>query len=358
MSLRPQRSLNWAFTSFDDLPEKDRPLTPSTSPVVVLELQSLIDRRVAGLERAPLRAWIFQLEQCPTTHRLHLQGHLQLSSAKTMAQVIKVLPFQASLKIKVDSPQDATCVSNSWSYCEKSQTRLAGPWKSLTPPTFKGRSPGLVAAADSIVAGADLGTIALSDPTTYARHARGLQELKHAVDTPRDWETACYILWGVTRSGKTSAVYNFYGASKIFSKSGDAKWFNGYSGQPVALFDEFDWSAFKLPDVLKFMDRFPMLVEIKGLFVQFKPRVVIFSGNTDPHTWFAASEEEPRKAFFKRVTDTGFILHYSRSLDRGDAAGRALAWAAFKPIDEWSRSLSLESVQSGSPRAEGPMGDD
>jgi hypothetical protein len=70
------------------------------------------------------KKWSFQQEKAPTTGRLHFQGRLWLKKKARLGAVIKMFPRLSHLTITSEAAR-----SND-DYVTKSETRVAGPWKS------------------------------------------------------------------------------------------------------------------------------------------------------------------------------------------------------------------------------------
>ena len=70
------------------------------------------------------KKWAFQLEKCPRTDRLHLQGRLSLIKKLRLQELISRCTFKANW-----SPTSAeTHEGQNFSYVMKADSRLEGPW--------------------------------------------------------------------------------------------------------------------------------------------------------------------------------------------------------------------------------------
>jgi len=62
-------------------------------------------------------------------------------------------------------------------------------------------------------------------------------------------------------------------------------WWDGYSGQPVVVIDEFyGWLGYDF--LLRLLDRYSFAVETKGGSVSFTSKLVIFTSNKPPSEWY------------------------------------------------------------------------
>jgi hypothetical protein len=93
------------------------------------------------------------------------------------------------------------------------------------------------------------------------------------------------LLCGVTGAGKTRAVYDQY-PDLYEAPIGDTLWFDGYDGQKVVLFDEFD-GEMPLNALKKVADNFYVRkVPCKGGFKWLNPDKIIFTSNSHPGSWY------------------------------------------------------------------------
>jgi len=134
----------------------------------------------------------------------------------------------------------------------------------------------------------------------FIKFQRGITAYNYVNDTPRNWESEVYVYWGATGTGKTRKVHEENPNVWVHT---DGPWFDGYQGEEAVLFDDFHGGVFKLPYLLKLLDRYPMRVPIKGGFVQWKPKRIYITSNLDPDTWFYNAHEEHKNALKRRFKE-------------------------------------------------------
>lgn len=140
--------------------------------------------------------------------------------------------------------------------------------------------------------------------TNFLRYQRGIVAYRFTKDKPRDFATEVHVYWGVTGSGKTKKVFDENSDVWVHA---EGMWFDGYEGQEHVLFDDFHGGVFKLPYLLKLLDRYPMRVPIKGGFVQWKPKKIFITSNLDPKVWFSNAHPEHVAALERRFTE---VIHF------------------------------------------------
>lgn len=161
-----------------------------------------------------------------------------------------------------------------------------------------GKRSDLHAVCDAMREGRTLRDIAHEHPTQIVKFSRGLIYYRSLLAKPRDVENPPKIFWiyGPTGCGKSRFVYDLAMAiakdsNNIWSTSSDLKWFDGYDGQKVAIFDDFRPKEVSFSFLLRVLDRYPLQVPIKGSYTNWNPEYIFI---TAPH--------EPEKLFEYRAT--------------------------------------------------------
>lgn len=220
----------------------------------------------------------------------HLQGYVSLTRKSRLNQVRELISTRAHYEVMRGSPKQAA------DYCKKD-----GDFTEFgRPPGVKGTRSDLLTVQERIREGATKAEIRDEFFGVYAKYPRAIDAYISDLQGKRNWETENIIFWGKTGKGKTRAVYEFIEADQIYPHPGD-NWFDGYCGQSVVLFDDYNGSEFKLSYLLKLLDRYPMQVPIKGGYVNWIPRHIYFTSNKDPKIWYEGCNEEQRKALFRRI---------------------------------------------------------
>lgn len=134
----------------------------------------------------------------------------------------------------------------------------------------------------------------------YLKYRRSINAYYSLHTKPRNWSCSVIVYWGRTGTGKTRAVVD--NCNELWTYPGSG-WFDGYNGEQCVLFDDFSGAEFKLPYLLKILDRYPMRVPIKGDFVPWVPHEIYITSNLDPLRWFPNAHEEHVNALFRRFTN-------------------------------------------------------
>lgn len=269
---------------------------------------------------------VYQLEICPTTGRLHLQGYLELDRAQRITQVKRNNAFLSTAHLEPRRGTQAQAIE----YCEKEESRASEEWGDMAGPHYHGRpAPGQGARSDlgAICAmamnGSSLQQIASFAPATFVRNHNGISRLVAMQLAPRDRNdpepVECVVLLGAAGCGKTHKMYDLaYEACEPFKTrladgsqatenphvKMDGKWWDGYAGERVVVWDDFYGSASGI-DVgtwLRVVDKYPMQVEVKGGSVQMRGRKFFFTSNKHPREWWPSLNLAQKQGVCRRIT--------------------------------------------------------
>lgn len=134
---------------------------------------------------------------------------------------------------------------------------------------------------------------------TWVRYERSLQRYWCIVQARQPRSKPVVILnWGLPGTGKTRAVWDNHNHNDIWSWPGGA-WFDQYTAQPVALFDDFDEGPIPYRLLLKILDRYRILVPTKGSHVFFQPKTIYITSNVHPSRWYP--RETDVNALLRRI---------------------------------------------------------
>lgn len=241
---------------------------------------------------------VYQREVAPETQKEHWQGYIEFKRSVKM-NVVKQLFNDNALHLE---PRQGTR-DQARAYCMKEDTRKAG-----TTPTEvgewvdknSGKRTDLEAFAKLVMEGKKDYELAEAMPSTFGRHKRMVDTLRLAKKPQMRQPPEVTVIYGDPGTGKTRSVYDSNDLEDIFSMEGEYKWFDGYEGQPVVLFDEF-CCQFKLSFLLQLLDRYPIRVAVKGGFVNWTPTKIYITSNSSPEAWYHQCLPVQRAALLRRI---------------------------------------------------------
>lgn len=276
------KSRNWCFTlNNPTLEEEDVLIT-------------LINK-----ERVKFVFW--QLERGEETNTPHFQGFVCFTHPVAMATAKATLESgRYHLEIMRGTIEDSI------RYCSKPDGRLRGPYQYGEQPRQGARND-LKEVAEAIRGGASMRDLAESHPHQIIRYARGLQCLASYCSTPRSWVMDVAVYWGPTGSGKSRRA-NEELPGAYWKPAGP--WWDGYDGQEDVIIDDFHSgraNEISITDLLRWLDRYPCRVPIKGGFVNFVARRVVITSNLHYGEWFPEAAAVHIAALERRFTRVEFL---------------------------------------------------
>ena len=279
-------SRNWLFTIFENEEETHWPSDPEANFYFQL------------FKPEEMTFMLFQMEKCPSTGKLHLQGYLQMKKKSRMNRVKSFLPRGTHLENMRGTVQEAIA------YCSKEETRIAGPWNYGTRPTTQGQRSDLLQVCEEIKRGATKRKIAEEFPEMVIKYSRGIDNLRYAVSESPRWRTLqVWWVWGKTGTGKTRlAMDSVQKVEDIFIVHSDGTWWDGYDNQDTILFDDF-YGQIKCEKMLRYLDGHPLQLPIKGSFVYARYTKVWITSNVHYSDIYKNVPQDVKDAFERRITE-------------------------------------------------------
>jgi len=227
----------------------------------------------------------------------HLQGYCEFPKKVRFSTVKSLLPRAYIAKAKAKDSK------TSINYCKKD-----GDWIEKGTCIKKGQRTDLETIRSLIVDGAPERDIADEFFGQWCRYRKSFSTYRGLVAGPRKWKSFVHVLWGKTGTGKTRIVHDLYGSENIWTYR-EKGWFDGYVGQPVALFDDFRGEEDGIAPglFLRLLDRYPMHVGTKGSFTNWNPRKIYITSNVRPDDWFPSFTFDAFQAFKRRLDKIEYI---------------------------------------------------
>ena len=158
----------------------------------------------------------------------------------------------------------------------------------------KARDPGrrsdLITLQEAITDGATYVELLQTQFSTMARYYKFAKEYINTVTPGRDFETKVIVHWGAAGTGKTRAVFDKH--PNVLFMDINNSFFTPYHGEEIVVFDDFEPSCMSRRTFLTITDRYPTRINQKGGSTMFKPRIIYFTSNFDPKTWYMNQFEE------------------------------------------------------------------
>lgn len=109
----------------------------------------------------------------------------------------------------------------------------------------------------------------------------------------------CVVFWGKSGTGKSRRAWDEAG-NEGYPKDPRTKFWCGYQHQEHVVVDEFR-GGIDISHILRWLDRYPVRVEIKGSSVPLFATKFWFTSNVHPRQWWPELDIETLEAFYRRV---------------------------------------------------------
>ena len=261
----------------------------------------------------------YQLEKCPETGRLHLQGVLQCARKGQRMQWVKNKLAEQTIHLE---PKRGTW-QQAIAYARKEETRVLGPW-TLGEEPAQGKRSELEAAKALLDSGADERKVAEECFGAWVRHYKAFERYRALKSgQPRNGQDAIEVvaLIGEPGHGKSHWVRNVgvpYGLAKglrgVYSKSANNKWWDDYMGEQIIILDDFSGAWFQWTTLMQVLDKYPCRVEKKGASTHMCGRLILITSNVDPMQWYAG---KPVSALERRITHRAVVHNRKLTWTKG-----------------------------------------
>lgn len=223
------------------------------------------------------RYMVYQIESGENGTR-HIQAYLELLSPIRLETLKKISPLQrAHLEPRRGTQQQAI------DYCQKSETRLEGPWEiGIRATESQGHRRDLDEVRQLLISHTPLREIWDQHFATMVRYHRGVNVYRSLITPPRSWKTTVTYLYGEPGTGKSKWCLDNH-PQAYWKQRGN--WWDNYDGEDAVIIDDYyGWLPFDT--LLRLCDRYPLLVESKGGNLNFTSRHICITSNTLPSHWY------------------------------------------------------------------------
>lgn len=143
------------------------------------------------------------------------------------------------------------------------------------------------------------------DKSVLVCHYRSLKSIRQDHLVPVAMERKVDVYWGATGTGKSRLAWEEAGLS-AYPKDPRTKFWDGYNGQENVVIDEFR-GAIDISHILRWFDRYPVIVEVKGSSVVLTAKNIWVTSNLSPEQWFPDCDSETLSALRRRLSVTRFL---------------------------------------------------
>lgn len=181
-------------------------------------------------------------------------------------------------------------------YVWKDETAVVGTRFELGKLPIKRSSP---KDWDAIRAAAIDGNFNEIPSDVYVRNYNQLRRIETDHLKPTAIERTVKVYWGRTGSGKSRRAWDEAGLD-AYPKDPRTKFWDGYRAHTSVVMDEFR-GAIDISHILRWLDRYPVIIEVKGSSTVLKADKIWITSNLHPHYWYPLLDEETRNALLRRM---------------------------------------------------------
>lgn len=245
---------------------------------------------------------ICQKERGKKTALLHVQGYVRFRNAVSMS----------AFKIKLGCDHahvgnaNGTDLKNQI-YCTKEDTRedLSLSIEVGEPQVdHQGERTDLESYRDSIIGGDTDAQLLMEHLGSVARYPHMINFIRGAFAEEALWLKEVICIIGPPGSGKTRYAYSHWpDLYRLPIQQSQTLWFDKFNSQETVLIDEFHGSMSR-HTLMQITDRYPIWVPVKGSFVQWNPRTIVFTSYEKPEDWYdwQNSHGDAWSSFNRRIT--------------------------------------------------------
>lgn len=182
------------------------------------------------------------------------------------------------------------------SYVQKEETRIEG-----TSFEF-GRKPFQRAEAkdwERIWELAKVGLLEDIPADVRVSSYRTLRAISADFARPLPMERSTVVFWGPTGTGKSRRAWDEAGLD-AYPKDPRTKFWCGYRGQENVIVDEFR-GGIDIAHLLRWLDRYPVIVELKGASFVLSARRIWITSNVRPRDWYPELDSATFSALERRL---------------------------------------------------------
>jgi hypothetical protein len=180
-------------------------------------------------------------------------------------------------------------------YCNKPETRIGEPFQFGTK-SFQRNS---VTDWDAVRAAAIANKLSEIPSDIFIRYYGALRSIAADFSEPVGIEKHVQVYYGPTGTGKSRRAFAEAGLGCYF-KDPRSKFWCGYKAEENVIVDEFR-GAIDISHILRWTDRYPVRVEVKGSSKPLAACRIWFTSNLHPKFWYPDLDADTYAALERRI---------------------------------------------------------
>lgn len=270
---------------------------------------------------------VFQLE-VGERDTPHYQGYVIFTSKQRLTAIRHLFDTKANWQIarKGPGPNRAYCTKEPriGDFCELGN---------IPDEAGQGARSDLVELHSRLKDGLSLPDYSNEFFTIFVKHPDLVARYSAAQSRPRSQSqaTRCILYFGPSRTGK-SRLSAFHAGQHTYRKF-PGKWWDGYTGEPSVIFEDFRGSSLSFTDFKLTVDRYPLRVELKGTTRELEATNFFITSNFPPSAWWDDSVTgNSLDTIENRITEVFWMP--KQGLIKYFSTFREFSWIALAPHPE------------------------
>lgn len=237
---------------------------------------------------------IYQVEVCPETNRVHLQGFSYYENAVSLRRAKEELDPRAHLE------SSRGTVEENITYCSKEESAIQGPFETGRRPQ-QGRRTDWHDARELVSGGATDREVMDLHPN-LAPNWRGIEKMREVYsDRPIYRAVRVTVLYGPTGVGKTHrARFQYPEAYIVRGKYAEGRMFDNYKGEQALIMDEWRHGEWPITVMNTILDPFGFWINCRYQNRWSCWTHVIITTNEDEMVWYYT--DASRNTFIRRIS--------------------------------------------------------
>lgn len=221
---------------------------------------------------------------------LHYQFVVAFKAKRTLLQVKKVFGRTVHAELSRSEAADA--------YCTKEDTRAGDPFEFGAKPIRRNSRVDW----ESVWLSAKSGSLEQIPGSIRITSYNNLLRIRADHLKPIAIERIVEVYWGPSETGKSRRAWEEAGPD-AYSKCPRSKFWDGYQDEQNVVMDEFR-GGIDIAHMLRWMDRYPIRVEVKGSTRPLNAKRIWITSNLPPVKWYPDLDPDTLEALFRRINIT------------------------------------------------------
>lgn len=289
---RGPRSDHWCFTLYEPT------LVPAAIPATV-------------------RYMVYQVERCPSTDRLHIQGYVQCVGRQYGSFISSLTSALFAGRPSHNEAAKGTDGDNE-TYCTKEDSRVEGPFRfgEREPRAgIKGGRSDVMQLQKDLDEGMSVADVSKQHFSRFLHAERGIRSYKRLHTKARNAPPEIFCFIGPSGCGKTRLVHDAF-PTAYWHPGGP--WWDDYDGEQVVVFDEFYGHKLSFSQLLSVLDRYPLRCQTKGGSVQLSATTFVFTSNQHPSEWYNSEKTHQtswaENPLNRRLQEYGHLVQFTSTV--------------------------------------------